>query len=424
MKGPRLLPKSHRMRRMLVAYVVNELGTWLGYVALAVGVYDHTHSAIATAGLFVARGLLPALLAPLLVVRMERTNGRGLLSALFLLEGVLTAGLALLIWHFWLPGVLVLVALDGAAAVAATALIRATGARLAEREEDGEAAQRRAYASLNIAFMVAFAVGPAIGGILVDAIGGRDTLLLDAVSFLACALILLDFRASPTDDEEGSLRSKLASAWRHVQSLPALRTLLSTEATALVFFASVEPVEVIYAKTTLSAGNVGLGLLLGFWGGGAALGAVLYARALARPLGSMLIFGTLLVGLAYLGFAAAPTIAPACVAAVVGGVGNGVQWPAFVSAVQRVTPSSLQGRMMGAIGSIGVLCPSIGFALGGLLTAATSTRVAMLVAGVVASAATVAFVRVAMSYGLPAASEKGGEQEETPTGESATPIVS
>ncbi len=120
-----MLPKSPRLRRIFLAYTVNELGTWFGYVALALGVYDHTHSAIATAGLFVARGLLPAFLAPVLVARTERSLRRGRLAWLYLLEAVLTIALAGLLWHFWLPGVLILVTIDGIVAVAATALLRA-----------------------------------------------------------------------------------------------------------------------------------------------------------------------------------------------------------------------------------------------------------------------------------------------------------
>src|ERR1700739_1559122 len=166
---------------MLVAYAVNELGTWFGYVALAVGVYDHTHSAIATAGLFIARGLLPAMLAPLLVTRIERSSRRGGLAALYMIEALLAVGLAALLWRFWLPGVLVLVAIDGMAAVAATALIRASAAQISDRH--GEEAQRQANAALNVVFMFAFAAGPAIGGLIVHAAGGPVALLVDAVSF-------------------------------------------------------------------------------------------------------------------------------------------------------------------------------------------------------------------------------------------------
>jgi MFS family permease len=394
---------------MLVAYAVNELGTWFGYVALAVGVYDHTHSAIATAGLFIARGLLPAVLAPLLVTRIERSSRRGGLAALYLLECLLAIALAALLWRFWLPGVLVLVAIDGMAAVAATALVRASAASVSEQE--GPTAQRQANAALNVVFMFSFALGPALGGLIVHASSGSVALLIDAASFALAGALLIRFSVHVDAAAGESIRARLAEAVGHIRRLPALRALLITEALAVVFFASVEPVEVVYAKSTLHAGDLGLGVLLGIWGAGAALGSLLFARAGSRPLGSMLSAGTLCVGLAYLGWAAAPTLAIACVAALIGGVGNGMQWPSLVSAVQRLTPPEMQGRLMSAIGSMTALCPAIGFALGGVLAATTSTRIAMLCAGTVATLATAAFLRLWLKGPL----REVGQAEERPS---------
>ena len=74
------------------------------------------------------------------------------------------------------------------------------------------------------------------------------------------------------------------------------------------------------------------------WGVGAVLGSLVFARSVRRPLGAMLSAGTLAVGLAYVGFAAAPSLAVACIAALIGGLGNGVQWPSLISIVQRLTP--------------------------------------------------------------------------------------
>lgn len=397
---------------MLVAYAVNELGTWFGYVALAVGVYDHTHSAIATAGLFIARGLLPALLAPLLVTRIERSRRRGGLALLYFVEMALTLGLAVLLLHFWLPGVLLLVALDGVAAVAATALIRASCAQVSEDQD--EAAQRQANAALNVVFMLAFAVGPALGGLIVHAAGGPVALLIDAASFAAAGALLLSLSLHVSGAGEDSVLGRLAEAVRYVRGLPALRTLILTEALAVVFFASVEPVEVVYVKATLSAGTLGLGVLLAIWGVGAALGALLFARASSRSLGSMLTFGTFCVGIAYLGLAAAPNLALACLAALVGGVGNGVQWPALISSVQRLTPARMQGRVMSAIGSMSALCPALGFALGGVIAASSSTRVALLCAGIVATLATAAFLRLWLAGPLRDASKAPEPPEPAP----------
>ncbi len=404
-----MLPTSSRLRRILLAYTVNELGTWFGYVALALGVYDNTGSALATAGLFVARGLLPALLAPVVVARTERSPRRGRLAWLYVLEALLTLGLAGLLWHFWLVGVLVLVTIDGVVAVTATALVRAAAARAsvedalarADPELAGEAkdlvtdaAQRDANAALNFAFMGTFALGPALGGLLVHAVGGPVALLLDAFTFLLCAGLLLQVGTHIVEMSGDSVRTRLRAVVEHIHAVPALRALFLTEAVAMIFFASVEPVEVLYTKSTLNAGDLGYGLLVAAWGVGAALGAVLFARSARRPLGPMLTGGTLLVGIAYLGFGGAPTLAIACAAAVVGGIGNGTQWPSFISAVQQMTPPALHGRVMGAVGSLNALCPALGFILGGTIAALASPRIAMVVAGGVATFATFAFLRL------------------------------
>jgi MFS family permease len=407
------------------------LGTWLGYVALALGVYEHTRSAIATAGLFVARGLLPAVLAPVLVARTERSRRRGTLGWLYAFEALLALAMAALLWRFWLAGVLVLVAVDGIVAVAATALVRAAVTRTlvedppagadarydaqapagssatreqepplpadAERHADAQTAQRQANAWLNMSFMFALAAGPAIGGLLVHAIGGPLTLVLDAATFVVCAPLMVGLGTHVDEGSLDSVRARLLAAWRHIWDVPQLRALLVTEAIAIVFFASVEPVEVIYAKTTLQAGAIGFGVLVGAWGVGAAIGALAFARAMRKPLAPMLIGGTLLVGLAYLGFALAPTLAVACAAAIVGGTGNGVQWPSLISAVQQLTPAPLHGRLMSAVGSMNALCPAIGFALGGTVAALSSPRVAMALAGGVASLATLAFLRLPLA---------------------------
>ncbi|MGA7705296.1 MAG: MFS transporter, partial [Solirubrobacteraceae bacterium] len=254
-------------------------------------------------------------------------------------------------------------------------------------------AQRQANAALNVAFMVSLWLGPAIGGALVHWLGGPIALLLDAASFMLCGALMFGLRTQ-ADGAEGSTLSRLRAAWQHLRAVPALRVLLITEAVAVVVFASVEPVEVVYAKSSLHAGDLGFGLLVAAWGFGAAFGAIVFSRSVRRPLGGMLTGGALLVGVAYLGFAAAPVLGLACVAAVIGGAGNGIQWPSFISAVQQLTPGALHGRLMSVIGSLNALCPALGFALGGTIAALTSPRIAMLVAGAVAACATVAFMRL------------------------------
>ena len=106
---------SPRLRRIVIAYTVNQVGTWFGVVALSLGVLEHTHSDLAVAAVL-ATPFLPALLAPAVVARVEASPRRGVLSLLYLIEAAALTGMAVLVWHFWLPGILLLVAIDGGVA--------------------------------------------------------------------------------------------------------------------------------------------------------------------------------------------------------------------------------------------------------------------------------------------------------------------
>jgi Transmembrane secretion effector len=439
--------QSPRLRRIVAAYTVNRLGTWFGFVALSVAVFDHTHSALAVAALLLCGQVLPAFAVPAVVARVEASPRRGELSALYLLEGIATTALAvLLLWHFTLVAILLLVALDGTAALAASALLRTAAARAARegagtpseeeprvtlpvaglsahtyagqsaaigslsggggptdrsltdaREASEHEAERKANAALNIAFSGTFMLGPALAGVIVAAAGGSTALFIDAASFLICGAMLTDLRPHVEEVEgSSSVRARLRAAWQHINDVPALRSLLLVEALALVFFEFSGPIEVAYAKTTLHAGDRGYGLLLAVWGVGVVVGSLVFARSVRRPLGAMLSAGTLAVGLAYIGFAAAPSLLVACLAALFGGVGNGVQWASLISAVQRLTPQRLHGRLMGAVESIGAVCPAVGLSLGGALVVLSSPRVAFLVAGLGATATTAVFLRLSL----------------------------
>jgi predicted MFS family arabinose efflux permease len=432
--------RSPRLRRIVVAYTVNRFGTWFGYVALSVAVFNHTHSTIAVAGLLVAGQVLSALLVPAVVARVETSARRAALSGLYLFETVATAGLvALLQWHFSLPAILVLVALDGTAALAASALLRTSAAHCARewayerqpaatgtdppaaigsdrlaaigsdeptaldalnangvdsRETLALEAERGANATLNIGFALTFTLGPALAGVIVPAFGAPVALLLDIASFILCGALLLDVKPHAEPSEGVAVRARMRSAWEYINGARTLRRLLLAEGIALIFFTMSGPVEVAYAKTSLHAGDSGYGLLLAAWGLGVAIGSVVFARSAERSLGVLLSASTFAVGLAYLIWAVAPSLAVACGAGVLGGIGNGVQWASLISAVQRLTPQRLQGRLMGAVESLNAVCPAIGFAIGGVLAVVSSPRDAYVLAGAGAVTTTVAFVRL------------------------------
>src|SRR5215208_682549 len=96
--------------RLAVASLINELGNWLGEIALAILVFDQTGSPVATAALFLGIHFLPAVATPPLVSSLERLPARASLSLLYALEAAVFGALALIAADFLLVAVLALAA--------------------------------------------------------------------------------------------------------------------------------------------------------------------------------------------------------------------------------------------------------------------------------------------------------------------------
>ena len=397
--------RKPQFRRLAASYAVNELGDWMGIVALSVLVFDRTGSALATAALFLGTRFLPALIAPILVAKVEQPPPRFALPMIYCGEAAAFGALALLAGDdFFLIGVVALATVDGALALTGRALTRAVVAALLE--PSGEL--RAGNAVLNVAFTGSAALGPGIAGLIVAGFGVQTALLLDAASFYAIAWIL--FRAGPlphAEPDPGLVRDRVRAGLAYIRERPTLRRLLVAQGAAFVFFAAVIPIEVIYAKQTLDAGDSGYGLLLASWGVGMVLGSIVFASVRRTPLPILLFFSTLAVGAGYLGLAAAPTLALACAASVLGGAGNGVQWVSAISAVQELTVVGMQARVMSVLESVGAAMPGVGYLLGGLIASGGDPRAAFLVAGI-GVFAIVAFAVPLMGKKWPERREKTG----------------
>jgi MFS family permease len=365
-------------RRLLATYSINEMGDWMGIVALSVLVFDATNSPLATAGLFLGTRFLPAFLAPLLVTRVERLRPRIVLPVIYCVETAAFGALALLASNFSLALVIVVATVDGTMALAGRSLTRAIVAALLE--PSGEL--RAGNGLLNVAFTTGAAVGPALAGLVVAGIGVQAALFLNAASFYIVALIILTAGVLPrAEPEEGSTWARVKAGVAYLREQARLRRLLITQGLAFAFFSAVVPLEVVYAKETLGASDTGYGILLTTWGVGMVGGSLIFARVKKTPLIVLLLLSTVVVGISYLGMGIAPNLAVACAFSVLGGVGNGVEWVSAISAVQELTESGMQARIMAVLESVASAMPGVGFALGGGLAAVASTRTTFAVSG-------------------------------------------
>ena len=370
--------KIGSFRSLATAYWLNELGDWLATIALAVLVFDRTGSALATTALFIATKFLPALLVPVLAARVERLPVARALASLYVVEALVFCGLAVSATAFSLVIVCALGFAYGTLATTGRAVTRAATVALLEPRgllREGNAALNVGFSSMNIA-------GPAAAGVIVATGGASLSLALAAALFVALAALLAATRGLPqgtTDDApwRARLRGGAAYVWSH----PIARPLIAAQAGLLILFTIAVPIEVVYAKESLAAGDGGYAALVTAWGIGLVAGSIVFARLTERRLGAVAAVSTLVVGAGYLGMSIAPSLTVACAAAAVGGTGNGVQWVAVVTALQEAVEAEMQTRVAGFFEAVATAMPGIGFVIGGTLTAAISPRAAFAAAG-------------------------------------------
>src|SRR5205823_1996272 len=132
---------------------------------------------------------------------------------------------------------------------------------------------------------------------------------------------------------------------------------------------------------SLHAGAGGYAGMLGSWGAGIAIGSAIQVR-LARRVGvTAILISTAAVAAGYLGTAIAPTLIVACIASVVGGIGNGTQWASVETALHKLVDEAFRARTTAVLEAMAAIAPGAGIILGGALTALFSPRAAYLVAG-------------------------------------------
>jgi predicted MFS family arabinose efflux permease len=370
-----LRPLRHAgFRRLATTYTLNELGWGFGTVALSLLVFDHTHSALATTALWLCTLLVPAFVGPAATAQLDRLGVRRVLPTLYLAEAAIFAALALLTSSPWLALVLVLAAADGVLALVGRALTR--GAVAATLKPDGQLDAGNML--LNVSFSLSFAVGPAIGGLVIAAWGVSAGLWVSAGLFAAMAATLATSRALPpahADVGDGWL-TRVRAGISHALGNPAVRRIFSAHALALVCAAMISPVEVIWAKDVLDGGNSAYGIVLSAWGAGTLFTGLLLVSLWRRlPVIARIPLGAGTMGVGYVVMTFATSLPIGALGCFIGGLGNGFYFVSVIQAIQERTADEYQGRVMGLLESTTAGGYGIGFLLAGAITALTSVRV-------------------------------------------------
>jgi MFS family permease len=205
-----------------------------------------------------------------------------------------------------------------------------------------------ALALNGIEFNLARALGPGLGGFVVAAVGVGAAFAFNAVSFLGVIAVVAKWkrpeRKSTLPLE--SFRGATSAAIRYVRYSPGIRTLL-LRAAVLIFFTSSFWALLPTAVKEISNNPITYGFLLGFFGLGAVLGAIVLQRTRSRVSSEMLLsFATTAFAGVILSVALLRSPVVLCVMMLLGGA----SWTALMSLfnimVQELAPDWVRARVL------------------------------------------------------------------------------
>jgi MFS family permease len=368
---------------------VSLLGDGIYMVAIAWQVYaiSDTPTALAFVG---AAYLVPQVLLVLLGGAIsDRFERRVVLMLSDVIRGVAIAVLALLsisgrlqLWH-----VFVLVGVYGAAAAVFVPSFTGIVRDIVPRELLLEANSLGQFVR---PFAVRF-IGPAVGGVLIGALGTGSAFLADAGSFAfsAAAFLLVRTRSVPDPAQaQHSVRRDIVDGIVYVRSQTWLWATLGAVTVSMFFFLGPVYVLMPYViKNSLDGGAQGLGLVFAAGGIGAIMASfVVGQRGLPRRPLTVVFVAWSGTAFSLVGYAAATAVWQAMVVSffsVACLTTGGIVWNTLL---QRAVPSAMIGRVSSVDWLLSAGLAPISYALTGPIAAALGAKATLFRAGIASSA--------------------------------------
>ncbi len=301
--------------------------------------------------------------------------GSGLVA---LAMGVLTVTGTVQVWHIY-----VLAAMLGVISAVDMPVRQSFVVEMVGREHVGNAV------ALNSAtFNGARIIGPAVGGLLIGAVGVGLCFMLNAASYLAvlAALFLMheaELRPAIRPPVPRSVRGvvdQLAEGLRYVQHTPSVFlaiVVLGVVSTVALNFSVVMP---LYAVQALHGDASTYGYLMAAAGVGSLAAALLIAFGM-RPTLRLLVAGTALIGASLVALSASSVMLLSLPIMAVLGFATIAMSATTNTLIQLQVPDALRGRVMSVYTTVFAGSTPIGGLASGLLAAAAGVTVTLVVAG-------------------------------------------
>ena len=348
----RLIRSNRAFRYLWSGQVVSLTGDWFNLIASAALIATLTQSGTAVGGLFVVRMLSPFLVSPIAGVVADRYNRRRIVIATDVLRCFVVLGFLLVRSpeHVWL-----IYALTAIQSASQGFYFPAWNSILPDITRPGELGIANALASATWSVMLAF--GAALGGLVSGLVGVYPAFVIDALTFLLSALILLRM---PYESQlkAGADQSIMAGIRQYLDGLGYLRRHIDTFSIAihkgvlgLLIIGFYQVVQVTIAEQYFpigEGGSISLGLIYVMSGIGSGIGPILgrnWARDRDRQLRLMIAFGYVCALLGFLISATLHSFEVILFGALLRGIGGGLIWVLGTQLLLQIVPNQVRGRV-------------------------------------------------------------------------------
>jgi MFS family permease len=374
-----LFRRSPSFGYLFLATAGSSFGTYLAAIALTVDVYDETKSGVWVAALLIADFLPIVLIGLLLGPLIDRFSRRRLMIVSDLVRFGVFAALP------FVDGPGAVVGLAAISGIATGFFLPAVYAGLPNLVPDEELTN--ANSLLQTVETLAWMIGPVLGGLLLTVWGPSVPYVVNAITFAISAALVARIPEGKLRSEKSLTRGHwrdVADGFKLVVTARPLRTVLVVWNVVLIGAGAVNVAEVVFAKDTLDAGNLGFGVLVAASGVGLAIGSFLAAPALGKVgLRRHYVGSIALMGVGWGGAALSGSIWLAVPFVIGGAAGNGAAIICNRLLVQRGAPDQYRGRALATIMSTNYAVLGLSMAAAGVLTDVFDARSVWIAASVI-----------------------------------------
>ena len=332
-----------------LAQLISTAGSSLTDLAAGIWVYRETESALAV-GLTLMATAVPSLIVGLLAgVYVDRHDRKRILVITCLIQAVIVGAIAVIVEMDSIVGLYALLLLN---AGVKQFFDPAHDSLIPEMASDEELNAANAF--LSIAAFGSTAIGFAGAGLLASTVGLTWAFILDAISFVVCALLigLMGRYPMPVPEGEatvGVIVENLKSGIATLFGTPIIRSLFIVGAFMFVAFGLWNVLLLPFSIQVLGATEFEYGLQEGLTSVGFVIGSLFMARfARLLPEPAWIVVSLVGMGIAGIGYAFSTSVPVAILLVSISGF---LQPPSSVSRsvlLQRHTPREMRGRVFSA----------------------------------------------------------------------------